>query len=197
MKNVLLLTAFTAYLFSCQQTPQSSGGAGSSKHSLTGFEMAEVAGSSLQYAILRDTGGVKKEEGTVENGKRQGMWVVYHPFKEQPRFITGYVAGLRHGVHCEYSPFGQLELVCGYRNDQLDGVFTRYKMGRKVEEGTYQNGALEGIYKKYFNGMDAVQQEIHYKNGKQHGPFRYFDEQGNLQMEYLYENGEKVSGGLK
>ena len=35
-----------------------------------------------------------------------------------------------------------------------------------------------------------------FKNGKQHGKLQFFDEAGNVTLEYMYDNGEKISGGI-
>jgi len=39
--------------------------------------------------------------------------------------------------------------------------------------------------------------EAEYKNGKQDGMYKYYDEDGKVVMEYVYKDGEKVSGGMK
>ena len=41
-----------------------------------------------------------------------------------------------------------------------------------------------------------LQKEINYKMGVQDGYFRYYNESGQINMEYLYKDGEKISGGI-
>ena len=41
-----------------------------------------------------------------------------------------------------------------------------------------------------------LKQEVEYKNGLQDGYFRYYDEEGNVTLEYEYKEGEKIKGGI-
>jgi antitoxin component YwqK of YwqJK toxin-antitoxin module len=54
---------------------------------------------------------------------------------------------------------------------------------------------MEGVLYEYHR-TGNVKKEVHYKNGLQHGLFRYYDPDGNLTLEYEYRDGEKVSGGI-
>jgi len=55
---------------------------------------------------------------------------------------------------------------------------------------------MEGTFKQFYNS-NKIKLEAQYKEGKQHGSYKYYDEDGNIMMEYEYANGEKVSGGMK
>ena len=41
-----------------------------------------------------------------------------------------------------------------------------------------------------------MQKEIGFKNDVQHGIYKYYDKDGIVIMEYEYDNGKKVSGGI-
>ncbi len=163
---------------------------------LSSFQVREIPGSGLQKAERFDENGRVMEEGILRNGKRNGTWITYNETKEVPAKIVSFVDDVYHGPLLEYNKFGQLELMCSYSNNLLDGQFVRYASSRKVESGYYKNGQLDGVYKKYFDRKDAVQQEVQYKDGKIHGTMKYFNEAGDVVMEYLYENGEKIRGGI-
>jgi len=89
-----------------------------------------------------------------------------------------------------------LELSCSYTNNQLDGYFSKFERSKLLEEGTYNNGQYHGSYTKYFMGKDVPQQKLEYQNGQLHGKAQYFNEAGDLLMEYEYKNGEKIGGGI-
>ncbi len=38
--------------------------------------------------------------------------------------------------------------------------------------------------------------EAEYVDGFQHGMYRFYGEDGDVQLEYEYKNGEKVTGGI-
>ena len=48
---------------------------------------------------------------------------------------------------------------------------------------------------KYFDNKDIIQQEVNYKDDAIDGIFRYYNEEGQVVLEYEYKNGEKIGGG--
>jgi hypothetical protein len=195
MKKVAFLFSAMLVMYACGNSSSTSAEA-QPPIDLTGFQVEDIPGTGLQKAERFGEIGKVLEEGILQNGKRNGSWVVYNETKDLPAKISSFVNDVYHGPHFEYNKFGQLELMCSYSNNVLDGQFVRYGSSRKIESGYYKNGQLDGVYRKYFDKKDAVQQEIEYKQGKMHGKMRYFNEAGDVVMEYEYNNGEKVSGGI-
>ncbi len=81
-----------------------------------------------------------------------------------------------------------------YSNNQVDGISATYKFGKPVTEIPYTMGQIDGTYKEYQN--NKLHKEIQYSKGKKNGTMKYFDEEGNVTVEYVYKNDEKVSGGM-
>lgn len=160
------------------------------------FQVTDIPGSDLQQAVKLDSKGKILEEGTILNGKRNGTWVVYNQERDVPRSIANYINDQLNGPYFEYSPHGQTDLMCSYRNNVLEGRFVRLKNIRKTEEGFYKNGKLDGPYRKFYEGKDQLQQEANYKDGQLHGTNTYYNSKGEIIMLYEYKNGEKVSGGI-
>lgn len=191
MRILILLTVFAGLLASCQQQPASP-----QALDLEGFKIQDIPGSDMKRATLMDVKGKILEEGTIQNGHKHGMWVIYHKDRDVPASITNYVNGVPNGPQFEYGQYGHMEKMCNYTNNILDGRFAKLKNIRKVEEGTYVNGILEGNYKKFYDSRDGVQQELNYKHNKLDGDIIYYNEKGEVTMKYLYKDGEKVSGGI-
>jgi antitoxin component YwqK of YwqJK toxin-antitoxin module len=189
MKNFLFLIGFLLLLNGCGTAPS---GPANAALDLSGFEISDISGSDLKKAVRFGANGLLAEEGTVRNGKRFGTWVIYQENKEVPRSIANYEDDKLSGTYMEFNPQGQIELVCRYHDNQLNGRFARYRLGRKTEEGAYKDGQYEGTFRKYFKSMDVIQQESEYKAGKLDGITRYFGETGNLLLEYEYRNGEQI-----
>ncbi|MEO1262718.1 MAG: hypothetical protein AAFZ15_28180 [Bacteroidota bacterium] len=162
---------------------------------LSGFTVTDLD-NGYQHVMKSDPNGKVLEEGTIKNGKRNGTWVIYNDRRPLPRSVANFVDDVYSGAYMEYSNTGQLELVCRYKNNQLHGRFIRVKNTRLLEEGNYVNGKIDGNYIKYYPNKDIAQQEVNYKMDKLHGASKYFNEEGELIMEYEYRDGEKVSGGL-
>lgn len=172
-------------------TPKAEAGTGD----LTGFELSAIPGSAIQYAVRKDAAGQIVFEGYVLNNKRTGQWIEYNVEGEMVT-LENYIEGLREGVSLKFSSRGQIEQKSRYSQGQLHGGWTQYKFGKTIEERNYNMGKLDGVVRMYDDRNWTLKQEVAYKDGKQHGHFRYYDEKGNVTLEYEYKNGEKVSGGI-
>ena len=199
MKNMVLLSSFLFLLFSCgdgnTDVSSSFPGAGVQSIDLTGFDVTDLPGG-YQQVVRKDANGKITEEGIVRDGKRNGTWVIYNDRRPLAKSVANFVDDQYSGTYLEFSNTGQLELICHYRANKLHGKFIKVKNTRKLEEGYYEEGELDGIYKKYYPNKETLQQEVSYKMGKLHGPSKYYNEEGQLVMEYEYKNGKKISGGL-
>ncbi len=187
---VLLVFAF----YSC--TNDSSHLTQSNSVDLSKFEKVDIPGTNYQRVIRKNNEGKVLEEGLIENGKRNGTWVIYHTDRDVPRVVANFVNDLYNGPYFEFNRQGQVDLQCAYVNNVLHGYYARYRIGRKTEEGSYNMGKLDGVYKKYYDNRSIVQQENSYKNGQLHGKTRFYNEKGEVIVEYDYENGKKISGGI-
>ena len=162
---------------------------------LAGLQLTDIPGSNIKQARQMDPAGQIVHEGYVLDGKRTGQWVEY----SNEGYIVStanYVNGLLEGASMKLSPRGQVEERSKYHLGKLEGEQILYKYGKILKTSNYINGKLEGIVKAYDEKTFKLRQEIEYKNGLQHGFFRNYDENGAVNLEYEYKNGEKVSGGI-
>ena len=165
---------------------------------LTGFQIFDIPGQSAQRVIRYDQNGRLLRQGLIKNGKKEGVWTEYHPGINVPKTIESYLSGVKNGPSFTYDDRGQLISITGYLNNEFHGVKANYKYGKAIEEATYVNGKLDGVYRTYHEGRNRgkIQKEIEYKMGQQHGMYRFYNEQGDMTLEYEYRNGEKISGGM-
>ena len=193
-KKAASLTVFALFLlnYACKSPEvKSQEGTGD----LTGFELSAIPGSSTEYAVRKDGLGQIVFEGYVTDKKRHGQWIEYNQ-EGDIILIENYVNGLREGLALKMVSRGQIEQKARYHQGMLNGPWTQYKFGKVIEERNYVIGKLDGNVKSYDDRTWKLKQEVQYKEGKQHGYFRYYDEEGNVTLEYEYKNGEKVSGGI-
>ena len=179
---------------------KNSGDAGSTvaaeSFNAAGSTVTAVSGSDLKRVETRNDKGELTESGFLNGDLKTGTWITYHP-DGRPKSIATYAGGNLNGLYMEFNNRGQVELESFYVDGLLDGQFTKYRSGsRKLEERQYKMGKLDGVFRKYDDRKNKLQQEIHYKDGRQHGPYRFYDEDGHITMEYEYKNGEKISGGI-
>ena len=160
-----------------------------------GFNTIEIDGSPIKKLEKYDENNVLIESGETLDGMKTGTWTTYFT-DGRVKSISSYIAGKLNGVQVNFTDRGQVELQAFYKDGILHGPWTSYNNGsRKKEERVYNMGKLNGI-NRHYNRVGKLQKEMGFKDDVQHGIFRYYDEEGNITLEYEYKNGEKVSGGI-
>jgi antitoxin component YwqK of YwqJK toxin-antitoxin module len=191
-----VLTCLGLGIAGCSDNKQNATSTSDTPTDLQGLELTDIPGSDMRYARQIDTSGEIEIEGYVLNNKRTGMWIQYGT-NGDIGLINHYVDGELEGTVMRMTYRNQVDLKSTYQQGQLHGPWVSYKFGKVIEERTYKNGKLEGTVTMYDDRTFKVKQEVQYKDGVQDGYFRYYDENGNVTLEYQYKNGEKVAGGMK
>ena len=159
-----------------------------------GFNLTEMPGTDLQRATRLSPTENVEEEGYVRNGARHGMWILYHA-DGHVKTVCNYVDGKLDGLKISLDARGQIIEKQGFKEGEPHGMHVTYRFGRAQEEIPYDMGTVHGKVMRYY-GNNKIKESIEFVNGKQHGYYRHYNEQGDKDMEYVYENGEKVSGGI-
>lgn len=194
MRRFVIFLLIASWM-ACNNTPQGEQ-TNTGTDSLGAYQIEDLPGSDLKRASRKGPEGFVVEEGFLKKGEKTGTWVSYDNGPEFPSKVMTYVDGVVQGIYLELSDRGQIELKANYKNNRLDGPWGQYKFGRPTITAQYRDGVLDGIYREYYLRDGKIQKEIHYLNGKQHGPYRVFNEEGQVTLEYEYRDGEKVSGGI-
>ncbi len=193
MKSILFVFA-TLCLMACGG---SAGGGGGVTANLDGFS-SENVGNGVSYVYKKDGSGNLIESGNLVNGAKSGMWVNYFTDgKDAGRMksLASYTKGILNGPFYSFNNRGQIESEVNYRDNKYHGKTTKYKFGRPTSIKEYKNNELDGTSIDYYSD-GVIQKEINFKGGKQHGVMKWYNEEGQVTMEYEYKNGEKVSGGI-
>ena len=164
------------------------------KYDLKGYQTENIGGNA-QLVSYQDAAQYYLANGAVINGVRNGNWVTYHPNTNNVKTISNYINGKKNGVEIMLNDRGQIEAMVSYKNDVLHGLKINYQFGRPTDETTYKDGKIDGPFAIYDN-QARLQKKGSFKNGKQHGTLQFFDENGNVTLQYEYNEGEKISGGI-
>ncbi len=195
MRYFLLIFSIVA-LYSC-------GGGGSATvaptpstdANLAGFNEEQMAGSNAVYVYKTVGDGRLVESGYTVNGKKNGSWMTFHEDNGRIQTLTTWVDGQLNGPTLTFNNRGQIEAKSEYKAGIYDGHVASYKFGRIEKSTPYVKGKIEGTYEEY-NQKGKLLKQIEFKDGVQDGSLKYFDDEGNITLEYIYKNGEKVSGGM-
>jgi len=171
----------------------STGGSTGPQFDATGWDTTDL-GDGITYLVRTDSDGTLLQEGYLLNGVKNGMWVEYHPGGDNISTITPFVNGSVTGSVLTLSNRSQMESKKSFGNNTLHGTSATYKYGKVVTKTPYNMGKINGKFQEYNNAK--LQREIDYVNGVKDGKIVYYDEEGNVTVEYVYKNDEKVSGGM-
>ena len=199
MYRLILILAVLACFSSCgQETPQQTNTPAKStgEADIQGYEITPIAGTPAQRLVKRNAEGVIIEEGMLYDGQKVGAWIEYGPEGKFPAKLTTYANGNYNGTYLEFNTRGHITLRATYENNQLDGPWASYSFGRVEKQTNYKDGELDGPYLEYNKKTGNLQKEVNYKDGKQDGVYRFYDEEGNVMLEYMYRDGEKIEGGV-
>ena len=109
-------------------------------------------------------GKFKLSEGKEVNRLKEGKWIYYHENSKEVLTEEFYVKGKLHGKKVVF-----------------------YKDGLMAEESFYEEGLLQGVYKKY--GLDQkLLEEKYYVNNELEGKILIYDYDGKVSVEGQYRN---------
>lgn len=156
------------------------------------YDVSPVKGSAALLAVMPNGRGGIKESGYLLNGLKQGTWTTYGEEQVYPTKIISYIDGALNGPFIEMDQQGRIALVANYKANVLHGPYSKYQIGRPVQTVNYVDGLMDGPLKEYDFRSGKIQKEVTYAMGKLHGPFRYYNDDGGVTMEYTYAEGERV-----
>ena len=76
-------------------------------------------------------------------------------------------------------------------NGELHGDYVKYNRSKVKEEKHYEYGVLQGVVTVYYDNGKPVEMS-YFKNGKIDGKSTWYDQEGNITIEYEYEDGKLV-----
>lgn len=159
----------------------------------------------LTYAEFYYEDGSLMEKQNYLDGKKEGLIEVYYPngvIKSQ----IDYRNGMIDGQYREYTKEGKIAISKGYKEDKLDGEEVKYDInGLVIRRCQYKDGKVDGLQENYFytnkNKEDyakvdnlnnpILKDRYYYKNGKKHGDYSIYTEEGNLSEWGSYYEDER------
>lgn len=142
-----------------------------------------------------DPSGQLKSQDTYKNDVRQGRALVYHENGEISEETT-YVDGERHGEWKRYYPDGQLMAQGTFENGERVGEYLKnYPNGKTWVKGEYIDGFKESTW-IYGNEDGSIGQMVVYRRGKEtkqvkmNGTFTEYYEPERPRLVENYKNGK-------
>ena len=145
----------------------------------------------MVLVTVKNTQGVKSAEGNYYQGVRHGSWTEYYP-NGIIRELSTYNLGIREGALLTFENTGQLVSSSNYHNGKLSGAAYEFTRSKVTSHKNYVEGNLEGIVRIYYPS-GQIMEESNYANGQRNGKSLWFDMDGNVTIEYDYEDGKLMS----
>lgn len=133
--------------------------------------------------------GVKRAEGELVNGKKEGEWKFFDREGGWLREKYMYAAGEANGESTIYFANGKVSVKCEFKNDERHGYFKSfYNNGQMYQEGWYQSGKQEGEWIQY-NYKGVIVAKNYYIQDELFGNQYYYDAKGKLwESSYLQDD---------
>lgn len=181
MKNIiaLILTMFTVQAIAQKIT----------YHYDDTLRTTDVNDPGREYIAIYNHKGNITSQGTLQNGKREGMWRTYANGNGMLSQVSEYKNGIINGANILFGTNGMVLTDETFKDNKLNGTRTTMNnMGRVKTVETYTDGILNGS-KKTFYEDGKPQEEGFWKNGQRDGLTRWFNAKGVVSLEYTYSNG--------
>lgn len=136
-------------------------------------------------------GNQLKIEYFKNNEKIEGIYTSYYydGFVERK---CNYIDGKLNGNCRDYDLNGILCIECNYIDDKIIGVYTEYYNGFVRRECIYIDGKLNGVAKEFNYINRNLAHECNYVDGKLNGSYKVYDDEQNLIMESIFEDGKEI-----
>jgi len=100
----------------------------------------------------------------------------------------------REGTFTWFTPDGQKQQECNYKNNQLHGSYQEwFDNGQNKTRQNFNEGFLDGPYKSWRQD-GTMQLDAQYSKGELHGFFISYYSNGQLARKELYDQGQFIEG---
>jgi len=124
----------------------------------------------------------KQAQGNKRNGELHGEYIQFFR-NEKIEVKAHYRNGELHGEYIQFYESGQIEKTAHYRNGKLEGEVSLY----------YENKGFGALFKS----SQKLWTRGNYSNGKKHGTFQSFLQNGEKDSHWIFENGVLVEDVLE
>lgn len=142
-------------------------------------------------AVLYNEKGKVNATGNYINSKKDSIWKYLDD--DVVVLIEKYREGIKDGMSVKYYTNGKPEKETNWVNDEIDGIVREFfPSGGKKVEMHYISGIREGLSIAYFeNGMQEIEGTYH--NNLREGRWKFYNIEGNLRFELIYNKGKLVN----
>ncbi len=140
-----------------------------------------VVNGNGHHNTLHENGKLA-ETGQIVDGFRQGVWKKYYnseKLQEEGEYKSGEYFITAKLLACRRTP-----------GAKGNGTFLAYVGSEIVARGTIENGLKTGKWERYVPGSNQVSEEENYANGKRHGAFKSYYDDGTIHSEGEMRNGQ-------
>lgn len=132
--------------------------------------------------------GKIEQRGKYNNDKPSGEWTWYYTNGNIWR-TENLIKGIEEGSFIEYNKNAKVILKGEYVDGEREGVWS-YNNGDFTEEGSYQEGLQNGLWKGWFSN-GKLSYEMTFVQGVADGKFKTYYDNGNVREEGYYSMGSR------
>ena len=139
----------------------------------------------LVYKVYDKT---KFEVGLLENGKKNGKWLLRYPGKQRKEETT-YIDGIKNGLSVKWYLNGFKKVQGEFVNGKPNGLYSEwFNNGQKSVIGIFKKGVEHGPSTRWYRNGNKMQQGS-FLNGKRNGEWTWWYKDGKIKKTGTFKDG--------
>ena len=149
------------------------------------FKNADIP---LEGLVYKKYGESKIEVGYLENGEKNGKWLLRYPNKEKKEQTT-YYNGMKNGLSVKWYLNGFRKVQGEFVNGDPNGLYSEwFNNGQKSVVGVFKNGVENGPSTRWYRNGNK-KQEGSFLNGKRNGGWTWWYKNGKIKKTGIFKDG--------
>ena len=142
----------------------------------------------LNGLVYKKFGESKIEVGYLENGEKNGKWLLRYP-NNRKKEQTTYYNGIKNGLSIKWYLNGFKKVQGEFVNGEPVGLYSEwFKNGQKSVVGVFKNSVEHGPSTRWYKNGNKKQKGA-FLNGKRNGAWTWWYKNGKIKKTGIYKDG--------
>jgi antitoxin component YwqK of YwqJK toxin-antitoxin module len=148
------------------------------------------------YSTLFYMNGELAAEGKYEGTLKDSTWKYYSYYSHTLSYVENYKAGGKSGPSMKYYDNGLVAEIIDWDSNIKQGKWLQYfEDGSLRLSSSFVSDKIDGHY-KVFTSPGKVAIDGSYKEGNKDGKWIFYNDQGIIEYELLYDNGKALNDSI-
>jgi antitoxin component YwqK of YwqJK toxin-antitoxin module len=152
-----------------------------------------IEGSGYTYARLYYMNGKLVATGKYVDMKKDSIWNYFSYYSSSLSYMETYKEGQKHGKSVKYYPEGSISEILNWQNDMKHGIWKQFYEDSTLKlSASYIIDKLHDDYERW-SPESLYVIKGRYIMGKMDGTWKFYNAEGGLERELVYDDGELLN----